>query len=135
MYEIFICPRCTAICVIVVGVFVFSSHKKTSHPVSLPRLGKLSPVEVTDMPLYGATATRTLANNQTDISPKVAGYVTKIAFTPGGTFVKTGSVLIQLDNRKQQDDVAAAQADLELSQLQFQRDLKALRFNSASHAL
>ncbi|WP_235379171.1 hypothetical protein [Candidatus Coxiella mudrowiae] len=57
----------------------------------------------------------------------MAGYVTKIAFTPGGTFVKTGSVLIQLDNRKQQDDVAAAQADLELSQLQFQRDLKALK--------
>ncbi|WP_251365819.1 biotin/lipoyl-binding protein [Coxiella-like endosymbiont of Rhipicephalus sanguineus] len=56
----------------------------------------------------------------------MAGYVTKIAFTPG-TFVKTGSVLIQLDNRKQQDDVAAAQADLELSQLQFQRDLKALK--------
>ncbi|WP_100622837.1 hypothetical protein [Candidatus Coxiella mudrowiae] len=43
-----------AICVIVVGVFVFSSNKKTSRPVSLPRLGKCKSCGGDrDMPLTG----------------------------------------------------------------------------------
>ena len=41
--------------------------------------------------------------------------------------VKAGTVLIQLDDRKQEDDLTAAKANAELSQLQYERDLKALK--------
>ncbi|AAO90294.1 efflux RND transporter periplasmic adaptor subunit [Coxiella burnetii] len=112
-------------CFIAAGL-IFSHKKAQATPNRPPLLVKESPVEVADLPII-ATATGTLvANNQTNISPKVAGYVTKIAFSPGD-FVTAGSVLIQLDNQKQKNDLAAAKADVELSELQYQRDALALK--------
>ena len=120
------------------GVFVFS-HKKPAAAVSLsPVLVKFSPVEVTDMPLTATVTGTLIANNHTDISPKVAGYVTKIAFTPD-TFVKTGSVLIQYPVRQSKTtrrrSGCTGRFRIQSVAISTRFQSSKTRFNSESHAL
>lgn len=110
---------------LVVGIVL--SHKKISAPPSLPpTLVELTPVKVTDIPLTATAAGTLIANQQTDISPKVGGYITKILFSEGD-FVKAGATLIQLDNEKETNDLSAAKADAALSQLQYDHENKAFK--------
>lgn len=67
------------------------------------------------------TATATLNPiNQATISSKVSGYITHINFKEGDT-VKTGTLLIQLDNSKQKNALAAAKIDAKQGELQYRQ--------------
>jgi multidrug efflux system membrane fusion protein len=72
----------------------------------------------------GLDAVGTLqAVHQVTLAPETAGRVTEIRFE-GGVRVGAGAVLIQLDDRPERADRAAAQARAELAQVQLQRSQK-----------
>lgn len=113
------------VCVAVI-VLVFSHKQIKPITHELATVVQISPVEVTNIPII-ATATGNLAANQsTNISPKAAGYVTAILFKDG-QFVKKGALLIKLDSSKEIDDLASAKAEAKMSQLQYDRDVKAYK--------
>jgi membrane fusion protein (multidrug efflux system) len=98
------------------------SHKKNKAAVlTPPTLVKLSPVEVTNIPIIATATGNLVANQQTDVSPKVGGYITQVLFHEGD-FVKTGTVLITLDNSTQKNNLATAQTNEKLDQLNYQRN-------------
>lgn len=113
--------------VCVIALASFFSGKKTQSAMGEPStLIQLGQVQVVNIPIVATAAGNLIANQSTNMSPKNPGYVTKILFKDG-QFVKKGSLLIQLDASKQMNDLAAAKAEAQLSQLQYNRDLKAYK--------
>lgn len=112
--------------IILIGIIFLLHKKKPAPPVIGPTLVELSAVTVSDIPLTVTAAGNLAANQQTNISPKVGGYVSKILFNEGD-FVNAGTLLIQLDNEKEQNDLSAAKADADLSALQYERENKAYK--------
>src|SRR5260221_10668553 len=83
--------------IVLVGIGFLSHKKKPVIPALAPTVVELSPVTIADIPLTATAAGNLVANQQTDISPKVGGYISKILFKEGD-FVNVGTLLIQLDN-------------------------------------
>lgn len=112
--------------VVLIGIGVLSHKKTPSVPAIPPTAVQLSAVSVADVPLTATAAGNLVANQQTDISPKIGGYITKISFKEGD-FITANAVLFQLDDEKEQNDLAAAKADAGLSALQYAREVKAFK--------
>ncbi len=115
-----------SVVIVLVGISFLSHKKKPVIPALAPTLVELSPVTVTNIPLTATAAGNLTANQQTDISSKVGGYISKILFKEGD-FVNVDTLLIQLDDEKEQNDLAAAKADAALSALQYERENKAFK--------
>lgn len=113
------------VCVVVL-IFVFPHKRAKPAPSDPATLVALSPVEMTNIPIVATATGNLIANQSTNISPKVAGYVTKILFNDG-EFIKNGTPLIELDASKQADDLASAKAEAAMSRLQYERDLHAYK--------
>ena len=111
-----------AACAVVAFASVELSHKKNKTvALNPPTLVKLSPVEVTNIPIIATATGNLVTNQQTDVSPKVGGYITQVLFNEGD-FVKTGAVLITLDNSTQKNNLATAKTNEKLDQLNYQRN-------------
>jgi membrane fusion protein, multidrug efflux system len=67
------------------------------------------------------------------VSADLAGIVDKIAFE-SGTSVKQGDVLVQLDTRQEQAQLAAAQAEFELSGLTYDRMKRLVEHDAVSRS-
>lgn len=111
---------------IIVFVLLFSHNNTKPVAVDPATLVELNPVEVTNIPIIVTATGNLVANQSTNISPKVAGYVTKILFKDG-EFVKSGTILIKLDASKEINGLASAKAEAKMSQLQYNRDEKAYK--------
>ena len=72
-----------------------------------------------------------VATSGVEVSPQVAGMVTAINFQ-SGQMVKQGDPLIQLDDRTDQQDLKNFNAQLNLAQLDYQRQVNLTKTNSTS---
>lgn len=111
-------------------LFLIGFLSKHHHPIKPPALPaiavSLTPVTTANIPLTATSVGSLFAEQATDISPKMGGYVSNILFKEGD-FVSQGALLIQLDDRKEQNDLAAAKVDAELSQRQYDHDALAYK--------
>lgn len=73
-----------------------------------------------------STSGTLFANQSTDITAKVSGYITQIFYHEGDKILQ-GSPLVQLDNREEQAILNEAQTEKTVSQLEFQRNQKFLQ--------
>ncbi len=64
-----------------------------------------------------------VAEESTNISSKVSGYITEIHYTEGAA-VSKGTTLIQLDNRKEQNDVIFAKANANINHFKYEQNAK-----------
>lgn len=81
---------------------------------------KLQKPTIKTIPTIVTTTGTLLANQKVVITAKVSGYITKINFKPG-QYVKAKQVLIQLDNRKEQEALAVAKDKLALAKSGFDK--------------
>lgn len=109
--------------VIAAGIYYIwhVKHPKSVNPQTAP-LVMLSPVITKNIPIVVQTTGNLIANQQTNISPKINGYITNINFQEG-EFVKAGTVLITLDNTKEQQAYLSAAAQANLDKSTYQRYL------------
>ncbi len=117
------------VCLVVVVIAVVATvcHRKSNKNMLQHRiLVKLTTIKTSSIPIIATANGNLEAKNETDISPKVPGYVKTIGFKDG-QFVKAGTILVQLDDRKQRDDLAAAKTDVDSSRLQYNRDFNAYK--------
>jgi len=112
--------------ILLIGMMTVSHKKKPTTPSLSPTLVELSTITEADMPRTTSTVGNLRAHQQTDISAKVGGYISKILFKEGD-IVTAGTVLIQLDDAKEKNDLRAAASDAALSQLQYEHDYKAYK--------
>lgn len=84
---------------------------------------QIHPVEKTTIPNVILSTGNLIAYQQSNISPKVDGYVTDIFFHEGD-LVHKDDVLVQLDNSAEKNAVAAAKVKVAMSKVQFERDQK-----------
>ena len=102
-------------CVLLVLLALASCKKGGGPPKDAPVPVELVAVEVGPL-LETLRATGTLeAEESVDLRPEVDGEVTSIQMTEGET-VKKGSLILQIDESKQQATVAEAEADFRLSE-------------------
>lgn len=113
------------VAVLFAGLFGWR-HARTAPPPRAappPTLVTAVAVQPQDVPA-GLEAVGTLqAVHQVTLAPETAGRVTEIRFE-GGARVGAGAVLIQLDDRPERADRAAAQARAELARVQLERSQK-----------
>lgn len=83
---------------------------------------------VKSFPLSAEALGNARANESIDIRPKITATLTEILFEEGQE-VKTGDVLVKLDNLEQVADLAAAQAALVDSEASFDRSTELFRTN------
>ncbi len=112
---------------IIGGIFAFTHfHHRATLPQPAPIrvvLGQAKRIKIANQ----VSTTGTLvANQQANISAKVSGYVTHINYFEGKR-VKANTVLIQLDRSREENNVAAAKANLAMTLLQLKRDKKLLK--------
>lgn len=69
-----------------------------------------------------------------NITPQVSGIVTQILFQ-SGQMVKQGDLLLTLDNKEQQGDLASAKAATVLAEINYKRDLKLLETQAISQSM
>jgi len=108
---------------IVVGAgwhFYTKNNSQSANGKMPPATVEVATVSQRAIPLRLTAVGSLEANDAVDISPQIAGQVAKISFTPGQR-VKKGTPLIQLDDTIYQAQLAAAQADLDLSALNYKR--------------
>ena len=102
-------------CILLVLLTLASCKKGGGPPKDAPVPVELVAVEVGPL-LETLRATGTLeAEESVDLRPEVDGEVTSIQMTEGET-VKKGSLILQIDESKQQATVAEAEADFRLSE-------------------
>lgn len=114
-----------AIAVLFGGLFAWRHARTAPSPHAAP-----PPTLVTAVTVQPQQAPRSLesvgslqAVHQVTLAPEVAGRVTEIRFE-GGARVGAGAVLIQLDDRPERADRAAAQARADLAKVQLTRSQK-----------
>lgn len=108
---------------LIAGWFFIGNKKTTKTPPAESTLVQLSPVKISTVPVVIKATGDLLPNQQVEITPQTAGYVKAILFTEG-SFAKKESVLVQLDDRQQQEKVLEQKAIFELSQENYARNLK-----------
>lgn len=102
-------------CIIVVGAVVaWHLHKKTKIEVP-PTLVKVQTVKISTAAEEIIAVGTLKAAQDIELSAQVSGYITKVAFKDGQV-VTSNEVLFQIDNAKEQANVASAQADLNFAQ-------------------
>lgn len=74
------------------------------------------------------------AKREVDIAPQIAGQVVAVSYTPG-TFVKSGKVLIQLDDRIYRAQLTSAQSALKLAEMNYNRTLQLIKSGAASRQM
>ncbi len=100
-------------------------HTTTHTPASATLVQLSKPHEVL-LPHLISTTGNLEAIEQTNISSKIAGYVTKINYQEGHALNK-GSLLIQLDDRKELAAVDSAKAQQHISSLKYEQLKKMYR--------
>ena len=104
-------------------VYVWHNHHpKINAPVSVTRV-TVSPVRQASAPIVVRSTATLIANQQTNISSKVAGYIQAIHFSEGA-YVKAGDIIISLDNTKEQQTYVSAQSAAELAKNTYERYAK-----------
>ncbi len=101
--------------------FIHFKSRAATKVTKQPVVVNVYKVKMTTIPSTIQAIGHLDANQKTDVSTKISGYVTQVDFHEG-EHVKANQILVQLDNRKEQDDLASAKADAALTQLQYQRD-------------
>lgn len=117
--------RLLAIClfsasfILLMGYYFYPSAKITlAKPTSIPV--KTAKVVVKTMPYIINTSASTDNNDAVTISPEIAGIISNIHFKAGQR-VKTGEVLIELDDRIFKQELQTAKANFNLSKLNYER--------------
>lgn len=121
--QIFILTATVAFVLIGAGVWLLLKPNKTTPRQTPPTVVKLGRVLFGAIPNIVTTTGNIVAEQQTDITTKINGYVTKIYYHEGDE-VHSGDILVELDKRSEQDALAEAKATSELSQLEYNRDAK-----------
>lgn len=104
----------------VLGIATYSHHHVKKQQA-------MQPMVITHPVIVKMTTPQTnlvgsvVAINQTTITSKTDGYISKILFKEG-QFVKVGTELLELDNSKIRAKLVADQVSLEMAGRQFQRD-------------
>ncbi len=109
--------RTTAVAVLAVALA--ACGKKDAAPAEAPANGGMPPLDVNVSQVVSKEVTewddftgRFVAVDTVDIRPRVAGYLTKVAFKEGEE-VKKGDLLFEIDAREYEATLARAQADAE----------------------
>lgn len=127
----------TSMVTIVVVVFGFNSFKQNMIKTKLAAY-KPAPAAVTSTIVNNSNWKETIsavghisADQQVNITPQLSGQVRSISFR-SGDIVEQGSILVQLDDRLLQANKKTSVANLKLSQIEYQRQLKLLKTHSTS---
>lgn len=122
---------------ILVVVFGFNTFKQNMIKTKLAAY-KPAPAAVTSVTVKNSNWKKTIsavghisADQQVNITPQLSGQVRSISFK-SGDIVKQGSILVQLDDRLLQANKKTNMANLKLSKIEYQRQLKLLKTNSTS---
>ncbi|MCC5791498.1 MAG: efflux RND transporter periplasmic adaptor subunit [Legionellaceae bacterium] len=122
--------------VLFLGVLALTVYLRNMDKKPLPSPPPLTVETTAVQQVMVAEQVETVGNlkslNQINISSELAGQIKSIHFTPG-SFVKKGTLLIELDDSILQSELAAAKASLALSQNNYTRitELAKRRISSA----
>lgn len=105
-----------------VTYWVKHHHLKT-QVVTPPVLVQLGSAQAIQLPNSISSSGNLEAIQHSNISSKVAGYVTKINYHEG-TIAHTGDLLVQLDNSKERAAVDSAKAQDDISALKYRQSIK-----------
>ncbi|PHQ79364.1 MAG: hypothetical protein COB66_06965 [Coxiella sp. (in: Bacteria)] len=125
------------IIVLVLAIYWYEEHQQDKnfykhHVVAVPVT--VIKVKRQSVPNQVEAVGTLQAKRQVDIAPQIAGQVVDVTYTPG-SFVKTGKVLIQLDDRIYRAKLKSAQSTLKLTKMDYQRVLQLARSGAASRQL
>lgn len=120
----------TSITLLIILIALIVHHHKKNNALETRNQLAAIPVRVEkpiqqSIPLTASATGYLIAKKSTTITPRTSGYIQMINAHEGQS-VTSGQVLFQLDNQTEKDALAAAKANAELSQLQYQRDKKLL---------
>jgi RND family efflux transporter MFP subunit len=121
--------KINGIIIVVLGLIVAASIYWVKHPhthktdANLPILVELGTPQEISIPNTISSTGNLEAIQSTNLSAKVAGYVTKINYKEG-SLAKKGDLLIQLDDRKELAAVDSAKAQDNISALKYNQSIK-----------
>jgi RND family efflux transporter MFP subunit len=122
--KIFYYSALSVLILVIAGFTLYHFYSRQEKKLSSVNrtVVQLQPIQIQTIPIT-ATATGTLAaNQQTHISPKLGGYITRLYFNEG-QYVKAGTQLITLDDSKEQQQLLSTQAEASLAKATYERYL------------
>ena len=125
-------------CIVIAGLLAFYKYQQIQAGIEFGR-SYPEPVESVEyfvvreqlwQPETAVTG-EALATRSVDLASEVAGTIVEVGFAPGAA-VAAGQVLLRLDSREEQAQLAAARAEAEIARLEFTRYEKLIRSGAAA---
>lgn len=127
-----------SVCILIAGLLAFYKYQQIQAGIEF---GRSFPESVESVEYFivreelwqpeTAVTGEALATRSVDLASEVAGTIVEVGFAPGAA-VAAGQVLIRLDSREEQAQLAAARAETEITRLEFTRYEKLIRTGAAA---
>ncbi len=103
-------------------IFFLMKHHHNTAPLSQDKIAvEMEQVKSGSIPIEAHVIGTLTASKNVEITPEMAGHVSKLFFQNGGVFVKQGTPLVQLDDTAYRAKLESDKANLVYSEMDYRR--------------